>query len=258
MLYKKLKSHPFWMYLIVGGVLLLVLSFTSSRRARRPCLALRAQIYPTELQFLTQSQLLTLANKHARRPIIGQSTKRLNLQDMEDNLRTHPFVRKVEVYRSHNGDVSIYLLQKEPIARLVYGTSRRPSEKYLTQRGELLSLSESFTARVPILELPYSFREEKSYWANPTHSRYQLWKMLREIREDPFWRAQIAYLSLGETNDLHLQTQLSRQVIYFGSAVDREKKFKKLRLLYSHILPQKGWNTYRKVDLRFRNQIVCK
>ena len=82
--------------------------------------------------------------------------------------------------------------------------------------------------------------------------------MLKEIREDPFWRAQVAYLSLGKKDNLQLYTQLSRQTVYFGPPVERAEKFKKLRLFYSHILPQKGWNAYRAVDLRFKNQIVCK
>ena len=133
----------------MGGGLLLTIGLTSARRAMRPCLALRAEIQPTELRFLTQPQLLALADRHARRPIIGQSTHRLNLQDMEDQLREHPFVKKAEVYRSHNGDIRIYLLQKEPLVRLVYGRSAQPSEQYLTRKGELLRLSENFTARVP-------------------------------------------------------------------------------------------------------------
>ena len=51
---------------------------------------------------------------------------------------------------------------------------------------------------------------------------------------------------------------LAKQKIYFGNTDNMEIKFKKLELFYKNILPTKGWNYYESVNLKFKNQIVCK
>jgi cell division protein FtsQ len=39
--------------------------------------------------------------------------------------------------------------------------------------------------------------------------------------------------------------------------IDIEAKFKKIKIFYKEILPAKGWDTYRKVSVKYRNQIIC-
>lgn len=255
MFYHRLKIPPFLLYGLTGVLLVILLAFTSTQRALRPCLQLRADIRPTNLHFLRQEQLLALVSEHARRPIIGQSTYRLNLQDIERQLKMQPFVKNIEVYRTHNGNIAFLLQQKEPIARLIYADEE---EQYLTQEGETLALSSSFTSRVPLVRMPYALKNTSAKWYISTHPQHLLWKMLQNIQKDPFWRAQIATLLLNRNGELQIHTQLSRQVVYFGTPEESSQKFEKLQIFYTHILPQRGWNKYRKVDIRFKNQIVCK
>ncbi len=45
--------------------------------------------------------------------------------------------------------------------------------------------------------------------------------------------------------------------IEFGRPMNIEKKFEKLSVFYTRIIPAEGWNKYTTVKLRFKNQIVC-
>ena len=255
MSYSQLRDHPFALYVLVAVVCVLLLSFSSIRKSRRPCLAMRADIYPIGLHFLSEDRLLSLVDKHSRRPLLGQSTDRINLQDIESRLSDHSFVKQLEVYRHHNGDIQLNLSQKEPLARIIYSDQ---SSQYLTQDGELLDLSPDFTARVLILRLPYPLSKAKANWNELEHLQHGMWKMLRKLRGDAFWSAQIAQCNLSKENELTIYTQLSRQLIYFGEPEDVQAKLDRLYLFYDRILPHKGWNRYRKVDVRFENQIVCR
>jgi cell division protein FtsQ len=51
--------------------------------------------------------------------------------------------------------------------------------------------------------------------------------------------------------------QVGKQYIEFGKAEQIEEKFSKLTIFYQKILPFKGWNTYKRVNLKYFNQIVC-
>ena len=78
------------------------------------------------------------------------------------------------------------------------------------------------------------------------------------INQDEMWKAQIAQLAVNEDNELTLWPQMTKQLILFGPADEIEEKFKKLKLFYKEVLPKKGWNTYSSVNLKYKNQIVCK
>ena len=51
--------------------------------------------------------------------------------------------------------------------------------------------------------------------------------------------------------------QFSKQKIIFGYPDNLDEKFEKINIFYKKIVPAKGWNTYRTVNVKFKNQIIC-
>jgi cell division protein FtsQ len=82
-------------------------------------------------------------------------------------------------------------------------------------------------------------------------------EMLMIIREDDFWRAQIAQLDIDRKSRINLFPQVGGQTIEFGKPENLEVKFKKLRIFYKEILPRQGWNTYERVNLEYEGQIIA-
>ena len=52
-------------------------------------------------------------------------------------------------------------------------------------------------------------------------------------------------------------TWFGNQEILFGKIEDFVGKFQKLQTFYKKIIPAKGWNMYKKINLKFENQIIC-
>jgi cell division protein FtsQ len=92
-----------------------------------------------------------------------------------------------------------------------------------------------------------------------TDTGKQLIELLIAIRQDSFWRAQITELTVEQSGEIMLRTQVGDQTIDFGLPVDTDMKFQKLKLFYKNIVPTtpKGLDTYKKVSVKFKNQIVC-
>ena len=84
-----------------------------------------------------------------------------------------------------------------------------------------------------------------------------LLELLHYINQDPFWRAQITHLRIDAQGKIIMNTQVSKQNVEFGKPQNIAQKFAKLQLFYHKIIPYKGWNTYKRVNLEFTNQIVC-
>ena len=65
------------------------------------------------------------------------------------------------------------------------------------------------------------------------------------------------FITLDKKGNIKMYTQVSKQVVEFGRPEEIEEKFKKLKIFYKEILPAKGWNSYDKVSVKFKDQIVC-
>jgi cell division protein FtsQ len=58
--------------------------------------------------------------------------------------------------------------------------------------------------------------------------------------------------------EFEIITRVGDQVILFGDTTAMAGKFKKLEIFYSEALNRRGWNEYKSLNLKFRNQIICK
>lgn len=181
----------------------------------------------------------------------GLPLSELPLKDIEDRLLGHPFIRTAEASVGQEGIMKVSITQHEPIARIARPTG---ADGYITKEGELIATSPTYTSRVLILQGPYigALMDLGKLNAMP-----ELLPLIQFITQDKFWNAQITELEINGRNDIRLYQQVGSQVIEFGDARDVESKFKRIEVLYKEILPRKGWNAYKRISVKYKNQIVC-
>jgi cell division protein FtsQ len=229
------------------------LIIVEKRYASQCCKSIDIQIHEVgEQHFVDAKDLFAyLAEKYIS-PLQGAPMQQIQISKIENIVKSHNFVRKCSVYKTWKGTIKINILPKRVLARIVcpYGT-----DYYLDELGELLPLSKSYTARILLLDSVELCKLEDTIQSTP-YSKSIL-KILHLINENPFWKAQITHISVNKKGELTLTTLFNRQKIYLGKPEDIESKMKKLMLFYKVILPYKGWNTYRRINLKFDNQIVC-
>ncbi|AHM59492.1 hypothetical protein D770_06145 [Flammeovirgaceae bacterium 311] len=203
--------------------------------------------------FLDEADVLKLLTDGGEEKIVGASVENLSLKILENRLKNHKFVSNTEVSTDFQGNLFVSITQSKPIARIL---RQDGPGAYVSNVGQVLPLSEKYTARVMLLSGDYT---RKLWLDNLEETPYgqQLLELLLYIDQDPFWKAQIAEVSINRSGDIRLYPQVTRQVVEFGKAEDIEEKFRKLMIFYTHILPAKGWNTYDRVSLKYNNQIVC-
>ncbi len=178
----------------------------------------------------------------------------VNLRRLEEELMAINFIREAQVSRDLRGNLIVDIRQDTPMARII---SAKGQQGYIAENKTLLPLSDKFTSRVLLLTgtgadslFSETFRQ--------TPEAESLFEFVRFINEDPFWKAQITQLDLDEKLNIEAYPQLGKQIVEFGAATGFEMKLKKLKTFYNEIVPKKGWNTYERVKLQYKNQIVCK
>ena len=230
------------------------ISFIDKKYDTKTCTAIDISIdNEYKNYFISEKDVLGIITDDGQTKIIGMFFNDLNLDKIEDDLRKNFFVEDVEVYKELNGTLAVNIYQSRPIARLV---SNKTQDRYITDKGKVLPISRRYTTRVIIIDGPFADNIKlKNLYESETGT--QIMALLEFIENDEFWKAQIAQLTIDATGNVKMYQQVGKQVIEFGKPEMIESKFRKIRIFYEEILPTKGWNTYNRVSVKFKNQIVC-
>lgn len=206
--------------------------------------------------------------------ISGDSLKFLNIRDInkliseglkeepeaydtdkiEQILESNNLIRECQVSKNVQGDLILHIEENNPQARIF-----RPdgSGAYISDEGQLLSLSARFTARVLILSGKMTEKMlSQEFWRSAAGE--DLLKLLDYIRKDDFLSRQVSELVIDNDFNIKMLPQVGNHVIIFGSMETYSDKFDRLTVFYNDILPKKGWNFYKEVDLTFSGQVVCR
>ncbi len=243
------NSRKMLIGVLLGLVLLVWMGFVSS--GDKLVKDLRIEIVSNNgNQFTTEDEILDLMKGDQNLLILPMS--RWDMSEMERRIEINPFVRDAEVYRDVKGNVLVRVNQRKPIGRIYH---RFEKDSYVDEKGNLLPTTARHTARVPLLEIEGLKWEDNM---NETSFGKDLLELLKFIEQDEFWRAQIAHLIVKRNGHIEMIPQVTKQTILLGMPEDIETKFKKLMIFYKKILPTKGWNNYTTVNLKFKDQIICK
>lgn len=185
--------------------------------------------------------------------LVGKRLEQLDLKALEARVRSNGLVRECQVATDLSGVLNVRVWQHRPIARLVERGGSADADGYLNAEGDLLPLSDHYTARVLLVSGPYFER-----LPNLRAKRHQdLRALLGLLAADPFWNAQIAQAVVERDGSVTLLPTVGAHEIALGPPTDLEAKFRKLKLFYAQILPVRGWDAYQRVSVAFKNQVVC-
>ena len=83
-------------------------------------------------------------------------------------------------------------------------------------------------------------------------------KIVHYIIHNTLWKAQIEQIYVDKSGLIYLIPKIGNHTIVIGDATNLDEKFSKLIAFYKNGLGTFGWDKYKTIDLRFKNQIVAK
>ncbi|GAB3943583.1 hypothetical protein GCM10028805_10020 [Spirosoma harenae] len=240
----------------VGGILTLfgLIAFTEIKHGQKRVKNVIIQIDQIDgHSFLTKKDIMGYLTKEGIDPITDKNYADIDLQQLETRVKQHGLVKNCQVSRDLNGDLLVVIEQPRPLARLVLSEGGKVSGQYVSEEGRFFPISMNYSARVPILTGRYFIKNHSL----ESMQNQPLLTLLKRIHEDPFWRAQITELSVDEQGYVTMWPELGNHRIEFGKPDELDAKFRKLKLVYTNVLPAKTWDRYSRINVEYRNQIVC-
>jgi cell division protein FtsQ len=206
-----------------------------------------------ENHFLDESDIMGLMQLNHEN-LIGANITTLNFRSIENKIKNDPFIKDAQLYSDLKGNLMVRVELRRPVARIVRNDG---PDGYIAEDGTIMPVSEKFTSRVILLSGGYVRQLLKQENINNTEEGVKVMDMLKIIREDEFWKAQLAQLDIDSKLRVTMLPQIGDESIDFGTPDNIVVKFRKLKIFYKEILPRVGWNKYERIKLEYEGQIVA-
>ena len=197
---------------------------------------IHVKITPNSSYFISADSIRNSISKY-----ILTSKDSISLSKIELEIDKNTYVEKSEVYMSMGQELNVDIKQKEPIARMITDDSIF----YLDKNSNFMSLSKLKSSNVPLI---FGFSE------------YSDLKYLTEIslmiKKDEFLNKNISQIFIKDDQKIDLKIRGNNTIIEFGNNNRLKNKIQNLKAFYNRAISKNEIDKYKKINLRFENQVV--
>ena len=233
-----------FIYILITLFIVVIVIFSFKKNSS----PIKEIVINSENKFLDRFQIESLITEKMDKDSIIK-----NVNIIEKNILANPFVKEIKLYQDLSNKLIVDLVQYQPIARLVYENKK---DLYIDLHGNIFPISTKFSERVILIHTADNINFDLKN-INSTDYGKKIFTMINYIINDIFLSKIISEIDINYNKNIIIYPQVSKQKIIFGYPEKIDVKFDKLMLFYKKILPAKGWNTYKSVNLKFKNQIIC-
>lgn len=191
---------------------------------------------------ISQTEIAEILELNKLNPI-GKTYKRVRTESIEKELLKNETIKSVECYKTLSGKVQLNVEQRTPVFILAGSESF-----YVDIDKNIIPVSLNHAVYLPVV----TGRVTKSF------ATTQLFHFMSYIANDEFWNAQISQVFVHNDLKIEIVTRVGDTQIMLGSIDNFIEKLNNLFQLYTQGFNKIGWNRYSRIDLQFKNQIVCK
>lgn len=161
-----------------------------------------------------------------------------------------PYLSDISTSVSVSGKVVVRAVQRRPIARLFYGSR----EYYFDNDGNMMPMSR--TGECNVLVAGGNFTEPLNTDSLNSQT-LALVTLANYLDREKRYRDLIDQIYIERDGDIIMIPKLGDHIIELGAPDNLDTKFSNLLAFYRHGMPRAGWNTYSRVSLKYRGQVVC-
>lgn len=238
--FKKIKWNDIRIWLVFFAMIFLF-SFSNKRNEARELGRIEVRFLDNKGFFVTTEVVNNLLIQYFPRTSKIQKSI-LDLNRLELELSKHDMIAEAQVYTTVDGVLMADVVQKVAIARV---NSDRGSH-YLDTKGDDMPMSESFSARVPVIDGVVN-----------NANRANITRVLSAISEDDFLKTSITGIVIQPDQTLILKNRNHDFDILFGRCDEVERKFANYKAFLHYAKNDTLIDSYKTINLRFTQQVVC-
>jgi cell division protein FtsQ len=254
-----IKKLSVW---IIIAYLSLVTGFVASKHENLLCNRINVVIKDsTDAWFLSGKDIARLLDKRGVK-YLGQSLSKINLMEVENVVSGNQIVKDCRAYIGDNGSLNIEIVQRHPLVRIIDASG---FGYYIDNEGNIETLSTHFSPDVLVvngnIQTPFKIGKAVNIHnlgnSKESQKLKDIFALAEFILDNKLWNSQIVQVYINHDDEFELIPRVGSHLILLGSMDDYVEKFEKLEIFYKEGLNNVGWNQYSKINLKYKDQIVC-
>jgi cell division protein FtsQ len=215
----------------------------------------------TDAWFLKGKDIVKLLDKKGVK-YLGVPLSKINLIQVENAITSNQIVKVCKAFTGINGSLSIEVIQREPIVRIFDASGHG---YYIDREGNIVTLSTRFSPHILVvngdIQTPFVIGKPININnmgdSDGEQKLKNIFALAKFISDDKLWNSQIEQVYINRAGEFELVPRVGPHLILLGDIDDYAEKFEKLEIFYKEGLNNLGWNHYSKINLKFKDQIVC-
>ncbi|WP_400074202.1 cell division protein FtsQ/DivIB [Zobellia russellii] len=215
-------------------------AFSNQRSAKRNVKGITIEFVENQNLFITEGSVNKLLIQKFG-SLENLPKEKLALNNLEKAIEANKMVKSAQVYLTVSGELASKIIQRTPIGRI-----EGDSKFYLDEDGKQMPLSNSYSARVPIITGRIT-----------DEGLADVYKVLTYINTDEFLRKNIIGLHIVSEEKYQLRFRTEEFIVNLGDVERLKEKFSNFKAFYAKANKDKTLQNYDVVSLEFDNQVVC-
>lgn len=244
-------------WFMAGILFMLAIGASSSSQENTMCSGVEIMVdHEGGNYFVDEGDVKSLIAKELPNKSFDLPIKYLPLNALEASLEGNPYIEKAELYVDINGKLWGEVWQKYPLIRVINSENQA---YYISREGEKMPISLDFTARVPVAS-GNIYDNGSGDGEICTPIAMSLYLLADFIDQHEFWKSQVEQVYVAKNGDISIIPKVGNHEIILGaldSRKDIRQKFDLLMSFYKEGLATVGWDKYKEINLKYKNQIVC-
>ncbi len=259
---KKIIQISVWLLLFAGIIVITGFAVTEKRTVK----CIKVDVFVNDNQpitFINRAEIYDLIQKDFG-TLTGKFMNTINTEQIENRLDQNPYIHDANVYTSLLGEITVDISRERPLLRII---NEFNESYYLSETGKPMPVKENFTHRAIIatgfIGEKYSniMHRNYVYSADSVNCRSMLTKLYRlasVLEKSPYLNGIIEQIYVNNEGDIELVPAQGDFLIILGGIDDLEIRLENFLAFYGAGLPKMGEQKIESINLKFKNQVVCK
>lgn len=207
--------------------------------------------YPNDDAHFVNASDINLRLRNAKIDPVGKTYKEVNTLELSQLIEQNKLVRRASCYHTPDSLLRIDIEQRNPIMRVKSNVELRLPNGTVLQDYYIDLDGEAMPAQLgSAIRLPLATGYVRMAHIQPLHD-FALY-----LKDQEFWSEEITQIYIRENGDVELVPRIGSHTILIGSFDDIDTKLKHVKTFYKKVLPKKGWNAYKVINVKFNGQVV--
>jgi len=242
----------------VAAYLLIALAFVDNKKQSLHCKDIKINIDNEEqFSFISQSDIKSALLASGEK-IIDERLDKINTFKLKQILSKNNAIKSITIFTTVDANLNVEIKQRRPILRVQCNNARF----YIDDSGYMFPFLPKPNLHVPIVTGTIAFVPTSGfvgYIKKNESGKFltQLYEFAVFLQNDAFWNSMIEQIIITN-NKVEIVPQIAGHIVKFGSLDNFQSKLNKLQKFYKNAMPTVGWETYKTINIEYKNQIICK